>query len=176
MKDPIIVGNVLGEARNSDEMLEIWRAHKARIGLSNKDFDELANFGDGHVDKLLGPTGAKNFGPVAFTAMNWTLAIKWVAVVDIEHAKVMEQHWEDRQREIGHVRPEPNRISKKLVARAKPIVFKETGRLGGLVTAHLRTPAQRSEAARKAARAKHRKHRKLKRQNPVRCEEKSARP
>lgn len=119
-------GDVLGEARNSDDMLEIWRAAKAKIGLSNKDFDELANLGDGHVDKLLGPTGAKGFGPKAFTAVNWTMALKWVCVVDADQLAVVEHYWRDRQRQVGHVR-ESSRVSKQILARAKPIILKEIG-------------------------------------------------
>jgi len=118
---------ILGEARNSDEMLEIWRARKAAVGLSNFNFDELANLAKGHCDKLFGPTGSKQFGPLSFTSSNWTLAIKWVAVVDHEHAKHMEEYWRDRQRDISNVRIEPNRVSKQIIARAKPIVLKELG-------------------------------------------------
>src|SRR5260370_6276266 len=102
---------ILGEAINSDEMLAIWRERKATVGLSNFDFDELANFAKGHVDKLLGPTGSKAFGPLSFTSMNWVLAVRWVAVVDHEHAKHMEQYWSDRHRDISHVRLEPARVS-----------------------------------------------------------------
>jgi hypothetical protein len=111
-------GQILGEARNSDEMLEIWRAHKARIGLSDKDFDELANLATGHIGKVLGPTGVKNFGNKTFTAINWTLAIKWIAVPDVDHAAFMAPHWADRQRDVSNVRLEPNRVGKQIIARA----------------------------------------------------------
>lgn len=120
-------GRVLGEARNSNEMLEIWRAKRERIGLSNEHCDELANFTLGQTDKILGPTRIKNFGSLTFTGFNWTLAIKWVAVVDADQIAVMEQYWKDRQRQISHVRPEPSRISKKILERAKPIALKEFG-------------------------------------------------
>jgi hypothetical protein len=118
---------ILGEARNSDEMLEIWRARKTTVGLSNRTFDELGNFSSGHIDKILGPTGSKLFGPVSFSKLNWTLAIKWVAVVDLEHAEFMAAHWADRQRDVSNVRLEPNRVSKEIIARARPIVLKEFG-------------------------------------------------
>jgi hypothetical protein len=120
-------GQVLGEARNSAEMIDIWRATKEKIGLSNCHCDELANFIGGHCDKILGPSGSKNFGPLSFTALNWTFAIKWVAVVDAEQLAIMEQYWEDRQRDASNVRTEPNRVSKKIIERAKPIILKEFG-------------------------------------------------
>jgi hypothetical protein len=120
-------GEVLGEARNSDEMLAIWRATRERIGLSNAHCDELANFADGQVDKILGPTGVKSFGPKTFSGLNWMFAIKWICVVDAEQLAIMEQYWRDRQRQISHVRPTPSRISKAVLARAKPIVLRELG-------------------------------------------------
>jgi hypothetical protein len=118
---------ILGEARNSEEMLEIWRARKTTVGLSNRTFDELANFGAGHVDKILGPTGSKSFGPVSFSKLNWALAVKWIAVVDLEHAEFMAAHWADRQRDVCNVRIEPNRVSKQIIERARPIVLKQFG-------------------------------------------------
>ena len=120
-------GQVLGEARNSAEMIDIWRATKDKIGLSNAHCDELANFIHGHCDKILGPSGSKNFGPLSFTALNWTMAIRWVAVVDADQLAIMEQYWEDRQRDASNVRVEPNRVSKKILERAKPIILKEFG-------------------------------------------------
>jgi hypothetical protein len=125
--DVLKAGQVLGEARNSDEMLEIWRTTRERIGLSNAHCDELANFTLGQTDKILGPSETKNFGPLTFTGFNWTFAIKWVAVVDADQLQIMEQYWKDRQRQVTHVRPVPNRVSKKILERAKPIVLKELG-------------------------------------------------
>jgi flagellar hook-associated protein 3 FlgL len=89
--------------------------------------DELGNFGSGHADKILGPTGSKSFGPVSFSKLNWTLAVKWVAVVDLEHAEFMAAHWADRQRDVSNVRIEPVRVSKQIIERARPIVLKEFG-------------------------------------------------
>jgi len=120
-------GQVLGEARNGDEMLEIWRATREAIGLSNATCDDLANFTEGQVDKILGPSGTKNFGPLTFTGLNWAMAIKWVAVVDAEQLAIVEPHWADRQRNMSHVRTTPGRIGKAALARAKPIVLKEFG-------------------------------------------------
>jgi hypothetical protein len=125
-------GDVLGEARNSDEMLAIWRATRERIGLSNAHCDELANFTLGQTDKCLGPTGTKKFGPLIFTGFNWTFAIKWVAVVDADQLQIVEQYWKDRQRQVTHVRP-TSRISKALLERARPIVLKEFGEKLALV-------------------------------------------
>lgn len=156
---PPIAGEVLGEARNGEDMLAVWRTAKERIGLSNAHCDELANFIGGHTDKILGPTGAKNFGPLSFTSLNWTLAIKWVAVLDLEQIKVMEQYWEDRQRDASNVRVEPNRISKKLIERAKPHVLKDSAKHANACRNAVLTREQRTAIARKAAKARHRKRR-----------------
>lgn len=77
--------------------------------------------------------------------------------VDIEAAKRMSDLWEKRRRPAALL--ETNRISQKLIEKAKPHVLKESGRVGGLVTAHMRSAAQRSESARKAAKARWRKQR-----------------
>jgi hypothetical protein len=133
MVEPIAIatglkaGEVLGEARNSDEMLAIWRATRERIGLSNAHCDELANFADGQVDKILGPTGVKSFGPKTFTGLNWMFAVKWICVVDAEQLAIMSEYWKDRQRQVSHVRPTPSRVSKAILERAKPKLLKEFG-------------------------------------------------
>jgi hypothetical protein len=150
---------VLGEARNGEDMLAVFRATKEKIGLSNRHCDELANFTEGQTDKILGPTGSKNFGPLTFTALNWMLGIKWVAVIDLEQVKVMEQYWEDRQRDASNVRPEPNRVSKKLLERAKPHVLKACGAAGGKARAAKLSARQLSEIGRKGARMRLRKKR-----------------
>lgn len=154
---------LLGIARNGDDAVAIFRATKERIGLSNRHCDELAGFIEGHIDKLLGPTGAKKFGPYTFTAMNHIFAIKWIAVVDIDQAKVMEQYWEDRQRDASNVRAEPNRVSKKLIERAKPHVLKANGAAGGKARAAKLSARQLSEIGRKGGRSRWRNWRKRKR-------------
>jgi hypothetical protein len=60
-----------------DEMLEIWRTTRERVGLSNAHCDELANFTLGQTDKVLGPAGTKNFGPLTFTASIGRSRSKW---------------------------------------------------------------------------------------------------
>jgi hypothetical protein len=133
MVEPIAIatgltaGQVLGEARNFDEMVEIFSATRQRIGLSNAHTDELANVAHGGADKVLGPTRAKQLGPLTFAALNWAFAVKWICVVDADQLAVMEQYWKDRQRQVSHVRPEPVRVSKKILERAKPILLKELG-------------------------------------------------
>jgi hypothetical protein len=151
---------VLGEARNGEDMLAVFRATKERLGLANRHCDELANFTEGQTDKILGPSGSKNFGPLTFTALNWMLAVKWIAVLDLDQAKVMEQYWEDRQRDASNVRPEPNRVSKKLIERAKPHVLKDFAQLGVVARINMLTGEQRTAIARKAAKSRWRQQRK----------------
>lgn len=155
---------VLGEARNSDEMIAIFRAAKDKIGLPNRHCDTLAGFVEGHTDKLLGPSASKNFGPLTFTGLNWLFAVKWVAVVDLDQAKVMEQYWEDHQRDASNVRLEPNRVSKKILERARPLVLKDFAQLGVIARMNLLTGEQRTAIARKAGRARQRKRRKRERE------------
>jgi hypothetical protein len=157
-------GLILGEARNGDDVIAIFRAHKERLGLSNAHVDELANFISGHTDKLIGPTGSKKFGPLTFTALNWTLAVKWVAVIDLDQAKIMEQYWEDRQRQMSHVRAEPSRVSKAIIERAKPHVLRSFSQAGVEARKKQLTGEQKTAIARKGGRARQRKRRQRERE------------
>lgn len=146
-----------------ESMVEAFRVAKERLGLSNDFCDDIGGLTKGHTDKILGPTRVKNLGPMTMDLFCELFAVQFIMVSNVEAAKRMEPRWEGR--ENSHVRVEPVRVSKSLVRRAKPIVFRDMGQIGGLVTAHMRTPAQRSEAARKAAKSRWKQVRKKR----VRC-------
>lgn len=136
-------------------MVEAFRQIKDHLGLSNAALDELCNFTSGHSDKLLGPTGARGFGPLTLNAMFWALAVKVEITIDLDRAREMEAYWEGRF--APNVRHETTKISKALIKRAKPHVMRDFGRIGGQVRAHLLSPEQVKAIARKAAHARRRK-------------------
>lgn len=136
-------------------MVEAFRAVKDHIAISNSELDTLCNFGAGQVDKLLGPTSTKGFGKLTLDAMLWALCIKATFTIDMDRVREMEAHWE--QRCAANTRTTPNRISRKLVKAAKPLVLKEIGQLGGAVRANLLTSKHVARIAGKGGRARRRK-------------------
>jgi hypothetical protein len=114
--------------RNYPEMVQALRAIKDHIAISNADLDALCNFGDGHVDKLLGPSSVRGFARDSLDAMLWALCIKGTFTIDMERVHEMEQHWERRC--AANTRSRPNRISKAIIERAKPIVLSEMSKKG----------------------------------------------
>lgn len=151
----------LGTARTHDELVDILAARKDELGLSNAFIDEYWSYAAGMTDKYLGPTRVKTLGRQSLDDLCMVLGVSLVVVVDPDKLRQMEAQWEKRKPGYAH----SPRISKKAMKRVRPIVWEETGRLGGMVTAHMRTPAQRSQSARRAAKARWKKHGKSK----VRC-------
>lgn len=145
--------------RRHQDFAEVFRHMKEKWGLTNKFIDDAGGLAEGQTDKYLGPSGTKNWGPHTFDLFCEILAIEFHAKVDIEAAKRMAEVWDGRQPRWFPAEKMNTRVSKKLIAAAKPLVFRECGRLGGLVRSHLLTPKQRSDIARKGAKAKHRKRR-----------------
>lgn len=143
--------------RRHQDFAEVFRIMKERWGLTNNFIDDAGGLAKGQADKYLGPSGVKNWGPQTFDLFCEILAIEFHAKVDIEAAKRMAEVWDGRQPRWFPEEKMNARVSKKLLARAKPLVFKENGRIGGLVRSHLLTPKQRSDIARKGGKAKHRK-------------------
>lgn len=139
-------------------MIEAFRAIKDHVGLSNATIERLCGWTDGHADKHLGPSCIKALSPKNFGDLMWVLAVKGTFTIDLARVREIEQHWEARC--AANTRSTPSRISKVVVKRAQPLILKELGRLGGMVTANMRSPEQRAESARKAAVTRWQRHRK----------------
>lgn len=152
---PPLAGETIAVVSSYPELVEAFRTMKARLGLSNKWCDETCDFADGVTDKLLGPTGTKNIGPLAFSMFCQIFGVKFRMEIDLEAVRKMEGHWE--QREEGKVAFPPDRISKKLVRKARPLVLKETGALGGMVRSYLLTPKQAGRISKKGGKIRAKK-------------------
>ncbi len=113
--------------RNSDELISAFRAIKDRLGLSNALCDELGGLVAGHTDKVLGPTRVKKLSPFLIDVFCGLFAVELVIRPNLEAAKKMAGRWE--QRNASQVRP-PARISRELLARAKPLVLSEMAKKG----------------------------------------------
>ena len=151
-------GEIIAVVRRHQDITEVFRMMKERLGLTNEFIDGAGGLTSGHTDKILGPTESKSWGPTTFDLFCEMFAIEFRVHVDLEAAKRMQAVWEGRERPL-YPNAKVKRISKKLIERAKPHVLKDSGRLGGMVRCHLLSPKQRSDIARKGGRAKHRKAR-----------------
>lgn len=146
-------------------LVDALRALKAHIGLSNALVDELCGWTAGHCDKLLGPSSVRAFSPKTFNDLVWVLCARVTVTLDLDRLNEMAQHYE--QRCPAHTRERPNRISRKIIETAKPIIFLENARIGGRRRAECLPAKHRSQIASKAARARWRRARQEKR-NAVR--------
>lgn len=155
--DPISVFN------DYATMIDAFRAAKELRGLSNNHTDELANLATGHTDAILGPTGRKTFGRLSFDALAWAFCVKFVMIPDVEREAEMAEHWVDRQRQKSHVRTDTHRMSKVLIERAKPLVFKEMSKLATIGRKQI-PREQRVKIARKAIVTRWRRKRKMERE------------
>jgi hypothetical protein len=150
----------IATVRDYAGLVDALRGLKAHLGLSNALVDELCGWTNGHCDKLLGPSGVRAFSPKTFNDLTWVLAAKVTVTIDPERLLEMAQHWEKRC--SAHTREQPNRISKRIIATAQPHVMRKLGQIGGQVTFHKMSDAERSALGRKAARARWRKPRRTK--------------
>lgn len=152
----------LATVTGHESMIEALRVAKERLGLSNEFCDDIGGLTRGHTDKILGPTRVKNLGPMTMDLFCEMFAVQFVMVPNIDAARRMETRWEGR--ESSHVRVDPVRISKAIIARAKSHVLKASGSAGGKAAQAMRSASHRSELGRKAARIRWRNQRKRERE------------
>lgn len=157
---------VIATAHDYASLIEAFRAVKAQLQLSNETVDALCGFTKGQCDKLLGPTCARAFSPLTFNGLAWCLALKIEVSLDMNRVREMQAHWETRNG--AQARALPSRISKVIVARAKPIVLSDLSKLGNEARQLMLPGKHRSQIARKAGRARWRKERELRR--AARCQ------
>lgn len=108
--------------RTYDDLVEVFRARKAELGLSNKTCDGLLNRGDGYTDHHIG-TADKGIGPVAFILFCELFALEFVPRPNLEAAKRMADQWERRNNSA--LRINAHSISKRVIERVKPILYAE---------------------------------------------------
>jgi hypothetical protein len=159
MSNVPVAGETIAVVTSYPELVEAFRVVKARLGLSNKWCDDVCGYADGITDKKLGPSQTKSIDPLAFSMFCQIFAVRFVMQIDLAAVRKMEEQWQGRVE--GKVSPPDSVMSKKLLKKAMPLVSKEYGRRGGMVTAHMRTPAQRSASARHAAKSRWEKLRKI---------------
>jgi hypothetical protein len=149
---------VIAVVRRHQDIADVFRLMKERLGLTNEFCDDAGGLAKGHCDKILGPSESKNWGPTTFDLFCEMFAVEFRVHVDLEAAKRMLAVWEGRERPL-YPDAKVARISKKLIARAKPHVLRDLSRVGNAARNAMLPGEHRSKIARKAARARWRKKR-----------------
>lgn len=142
------MSDVIAIVRRHQDVTEVFRMMKERLGLTNEFCDDVGGLTKGHTDKILGPSEAKSWGPTTFDLFCEMFAIEFHVRVDLEAAKRMADVWEGRKRPL-EVNANPGRMSRKLVERAKPHVLRENAKAGGAKRAASLPAKLRSKIARK---------------------------
>jgi len=127
-------GELLGTVRTLEDAVDVFRTMKDRLGLTNQFLEDCYGFAKGHPDKVLGRSEQKRLGYDTFRLFCEVFAVEFRVYVDPAQIKRMEAIWEERERPAYKPDAKPGRIAKKILKAAKPIIFEETGRLGGMVT------------------------------------------
>jgi hypothetical protein len=168
--EPIVIRSTAAPVTrftNYAGMVDAMRALKAWIGLSNEHIEAMCKMAKGRVDKALGPSCSRTMNPDTFDDLAYVLCAEFTVTLNVDLLRELEQHWE--QRNNSQLRERPGRISKRVVAYAKPIIFREHLKRANAARNAKLSCEQRSAIARKAARARWGKPRKRKRRRAVRC-------
>lgn len=141
--------------RSHQDLIELFRLMKARYGLTNEFCDEVGGFARGQTDKTLGPSQARSLGSMTFDVFTALFALEFHARIDMEAIKRMDGRWEERMRPAEY--SQTNRVSKKLLEKAKPYVYLEMRRSGGLKRAASLDSKLRKQIARKGGKSRMKK-------------------
>jgi hypothetical protein len=132
-----------------DDLVEVLRARKAELNLSNAYIEDQLHMAAGGADKVIGPSRTRGLSlPVALDLIE-LLGGRLVFEVDAETETRMRERWE--RRDSRKVHPPKRRVSKAGLARAAPLLFSALGKAGGAARAKSLTAKQRKEIARTAA-------------------------
>lgn len=141
--------------RSHEDITEVFRMMKERLGLTNKFCDDVGEFVEGWTDKVLGPSEAKKWGPKSFDKFTEMFAIEFHVKVNMKAVDRMAEIWEGRIRPIDL--PKNKVVSAKAIERAKPHVLKASGKHANTARNAMLSREHRSKIARKAARARWKK-------------------
>jgi hypothetical protein len=144
--------------RDHAELADAFWTVKNFRGLSNESFEELCGFTRGHVDKMLGPSREKSIGKNSLPVILAALGVRLVLIRDFQQEQLMKSRWELRNQK--QIRVHAHNVSRDVLARAAPVIFRQHMRPATLARLTKLSPAQRSLIAKHAAKSrwKMRKH------------------
>lgn len=144
---------------NYDEMVDVLRARKSELGLSDAVVDELTGLPTGYTGKVLGPARVKKMGALSLWLMLEVLAFDMRLDSSVEKAAKMQERWEKRSEgqanEKNHARP----VSMRTLARKHRDTFRASAKAANRARQAALSPEQRTKLARRAAKTRWRKPR-----------------
>jgi hypothetical protein len=151
--DGNVVGTLLDVFRDGDELIEQLRRRAARIGASYGIIDEFSGLGEGSTTKYLSAARSRQLTLSSLLKIASVLGLKALFVIDEAQTRKMQRQWTNRdERRVRTQRRVP--IGAITVRRFLPVIAAEMGRRGGIATNAKLSPELRSEAARRAVRAR----------------------
>jgi hypothetical protein len=144
-------------ARDYVELVDLLRARKDELGLSNEFLEAQCLMAAGSCTKYLGRAPIKNLTGSKLGDILAVLACQLRLEPDPDQEERMQGRWE--RRDAGKVHAPKRRVSKARFEVARPLVHEAMARAGGEARARMLTSTQRSESARTAALARWRLHR-----------------
>ena len=81
--------------RSSADMVAIFRARIATLGLNCRDVDAMSGLPDGYTNKIL--NGRKKPGAVTIERLCGALALAFAPVVDTEREAIVRPQWKHRK-------------------------------------------------------------------------------
>jgi hypothetical protein len=137
--------------RNRDDLVELLRARKAELGLSNAFVEAQLLMSSGGCDKVLGPAQVKGMSVAVMFDLIELFGGRLVFQVDPETEARMRKRWD--RRDEAQVR-RCSRVSMRLVEACRPTVLRELTSRAGKARLTKMTAAARKRIARLAARAR----------------------
>jgi hypothetical protein len=110
--------------RDYQSLVAALRAVQRFIGISNACLEEISGLPSAAADKYLGPSQTKRIGPNTLGLLLGGLGIRLRVEIDLEQTQRLAHRWEKRR--ADHVR-EHTRLSKEILAKARPIILAELG-------------------------------------------------
>ena len=136
----------LGTFTDYNGLVELLRARKAELQVSNAVLDDLCFFTSGHVDKLIGATPTKSLGAATLGILMDRLGVSGVLFVDPAKADRVAT-----ERRFQVFVRESTRIGKEALRRARAVVRREDAQKAGKARWAGVSPAKRREIAREWA-------------------------
>jgi len=116
---------IIGEARDHDELVALLRKRKDALGLSDKVVEEIADMAGSFVSKILAPQPVKTLGRTSLTLLLGALGLKLIVVEDPDQVRRVRRRWTERAEHHVNIAPHTLRT-------ARPIVLSRLARKAAL--------------------------------------------
>ena len=153
MPEPLAIGS------DYNDLIRFLRERASTLGMTDAILEEIGGFTRGHVGKLLGAARPKNLGPLTFGMMLGALGLKFAIIEDAEATARIKARFDPSKKSKRMPTMVRIDLSPEVAAAVFSDHFKRISRLGVAARMEKMSPRQRSQAARKAAKARWKKGR-----------------